>query len=228
VTYGEDKTKFGYLALNGRWAARPGLVLTGQLSANNSDATSYQDTLSGQIFGVDSTIDYGDDHVYPSMSSNVDYTNPANFTGFDITTGWTRETDKGRQARLVLDYDYDLFAGWTGHLKTGLVYVDTSKGVEKAQCQRRHEGQDGPDGRCRHPQQYGDDAADPEPRHGRRLAEPLRHLHARLRLFDLGSAGLQHGRRLHAGPELHGQREMSRPASCSPTSRAKCWDANCA
>ena len=131
VTYGEDQTKFGYLALNGRWAARPGLVLTGQLSANNSDAMSYSDTMSGQIFGVDSTIDYGSDHVYPSMSSPVDYTNPANFTGFDITTGWTRETDKGRQARLVLDYDYDLFAGWSGHLKGGLVWVQTSKGVEK-------------------------------------------------------------------------------------------------
>jgi TonB-dependent receptor len=131
VTYGEDKTKFGYVALNGRWKASSKLAVTGQLSANNSDATSYSDTLSGQIFGVDTTIDYGSDHVYPSMSSPVDYTNPANFTGFDITTGWTRETDKGRQARLVLDYDYDLFAGWTGHLKTGLVYVDTSKSVEK-------------------------------------------------------------------------------------------------
>jgi len=131
ATYGEDKTKFGYLALNGRWAARPGMVLTGQVSANNSDATSYSDTLSGQIFGVDSTIDYGSDHVYPSLSSPVDYTNPANFNGFDVTTGWTRETDKGRQARLVLDYDYDLFAGWTGKLRTGVVYVETSKGVEK-------------------------------------------------------------------------------------------------
>ena len=131
VTYGEDKTKFGYLALNGRWSARPGVVVTGQLSANNSKATSYSDTMSGQIFGVDSTIDYGDDHVYPSMSSTVDYTNPANFSGFDITTGWTRETDKGRQARLVLDYDYDLFGGWSGRLKTGLVYVDTSKSIEK-------------------------------------------------------------------------------------------------
>jgi TonB-dependent receptor len=119
------------VALNGRWKASSKLAVTGQLSANNSDATSYSDTLSGQIFGVDTTIDYGSDHVYPSMSSPVDYTNPANFTGFDITTGWTRETDKGRQARLVLDYDYDLFAGWTGHLKTGLVYVDTSKSVEK-------------------------------------------------------------------------------------------------
>jgi len=131
VTYGEDKTKFGYLALNGRFEAKKGTVITGQLSANNSDATSYQDTLSGQIFGVDSTIDYGSDHVYPSLSSPVDYTNPANFTGFGISTGWTRETDKGRQARLVLDQDYDLWNEWTGHLKAGIVYVDTSKGIEK-------------------------------------------------------------------------------------------------
>jgi len=131
ATYGEDKTRFGYLALNGRWAARPGTVVTGQVSANNSRATSYSSTMSGQIFGVDSTIGYGDDHVYPSMSSPIDYTNPANFTGFDITTGWTRETDKGRQARLVLEQDYDLFAGWSGRLKTGVVYVDTSKSVEK-------------------------------------------------------------------------------------------------
>ncbi|MCS0616141.1 TonB-dependent receptor [Massilia kyonggiensis] len=131
VTYGEDKTKFGYLALNGRWEVRKGTVLTGQLSANNSDAKSYQDTLSGQIFGVDSTIDYGSDHVYPSMSSTLDYTNPANFTGFDINTGWTRETDKGRQARLVLDQDYDLWGDWTGHFKGGVVYVDTTKTIEK-------------------------------------------------------------------------------------------------
>jgi iron complex outermembrane recepter protein len=131
VTYGEDKTKFGYLALNGRWEVKHGTVLTGQLSANNSDATSYQDTLSGQIFGVDSTIDYGADHVYPSLSSPIDYTNPANFTGFGINTSWTRETDKGRQARLVLDQDYDLWGDWTGHFKGGLVYVDTTKGVEK-------------------------------------------------------------------------------------------------
>jgi TonB-dependent receptor len=131
VTYGEDKTRFGYLALNGRWEVKHGTVLTGQLSANNSDATSYQDTLSSQIFGIDSTIDYGADHVYPSLSSPVDYTNPANFTGFDINTGWTRETDKGRQARLVLDQDYDLWGDWTGHFKGGIVYVDTTKGVEK-------------------------------------------------------------------------------------------------
>jgi TonB-dependent receptor len=131
VTYGEDETRFGYIALNGRWVARDKLVLSGQLSANNSRAISYQDTLSGQIFGVDSTIDYGSDHVYPSLSSPVDYTNPANFTGFGISTGWTRETDKGRQGRLVADWDYDLPRDWTGHLKGGVTWVETTKGVDK-------------------------------------------------------------------------------------------------
>ena len=131
VTYSEDETKFGYVALNGRWQASERLVLTGQASVNTSRATSYQSTLSGQIFGVDSTIDYGSDHVYPSLSSPVSYTDPNNFQGFGIGTGWTKETDKGKQARLVADWDYDLPAGWTGHLKGGAVYVETTKGISK-------------------------------------------------------------------------------------------------
>jgi iron complex outermembrane receptor protein len=131
VTYTEDETKFGYASLNARWVARDGLVITSQLSSNSSKALSYQDTLSGQIFGVDSTIDYGSDHVYPSMSSPVSYTDPNNFSGFGIGTGWTRETDKGKQGRLVADWDYALAGDWSGHLKAGAVFVETTKGIEK-------------------------------------------------------------------------------------------------
>jgi TonB-dependent receptor len=131
VTYSNDDTRFGYVALNGRWRATDKLALTGQLSANNSRATSYQDTLSANIYGVDSTIDYGADHVYPALSSPIDLTDPNNYAGFGVNTGWTRETDKGRQGRLVADWDYDLPGDWTGHLKGGLVYVDTTKGVNK-------------------------------------------------------------------------------------------------
>ncbi|SFV00358.1 TonB-dependent receptor [Pseudoduganella namucuonensis] len=131
VTYSEDETKFGYTALNGRWTVNDKLALTAQLSSNSSKALSYQDTLSGQIFGVDSTIDYGDDHVYPSMSSPTSYTDPNNFQGFGIGTGWTRETDKAKQGRVVADWDYNLPGDWTGHLKAGLVYVDTTKGINK-------------------------------------------------------------------------------------------------
>ncbi|HEY9107736.1 MAG TPA: TonB-dependent receptor [Roseateles sp.] len=131
VTYSNDETQFGYVAANARWNVNDRLVLTGQLSSNSSKALSYQDTLSGQIFGVDSTIDYGSDHVYPSLSSLVSYTDPANFQGFGIGTGWTRETDKGRQGRLVADWDYALGGDWTGHLKAGLVYAETSKDINK-------------------------------------------------------------------------------------------------
>eukprot|EP01032_Pedospumella_encystans_P036173 gene36172-40915_t len=126
VTYSEDETKFGYTSLNGRWAASDTLVLSGQLSVNNSKALSYQDTLSGQIFGVTSTIDYGDDHVYPSLSSTSSYTDLNNYQGFDVGTGWTRETDKAKQGRLIADWDYQLPGEWKGHLKAGVSYVDTS------------------------------------------------------------------------------------------------------
>ncbi|KRC02846.1 TonB-dependent receptor [Duganella sp. Root198D2] len=131
VTYSEDETKFSYASLNANWKANDRLALTAQLSANSSKAQSYQDILSGQIFGVTSTIDYGSDHVYPSLSSTSDYLNPANYSGFGIGTGLTRETDRGRQGRVIADWDYNLWGDWTGHLKTGLVYVETEKGVHK-------------------------------------------------------------------------------------------------
>ena len=131
VTYSDDETKFGYVALNGQWKATSKLAITGQLSSNSSKAQSYQDTLSGQIFGVDSTIDYGSDHVYPSMSSTASYTDVNNYSGFGINTGLTRETDKGKQGRLVADWDYDLPGAWTGHLKGGAVFVETTKGIHK-------------------------------------------------------------------------------------------------
>jgi len=131
VTYSEDETKFSYASLNANWKANDRLALTAQLSANSSKAQSYQDTLSGQIFGITSTIDYGSDHVYPSLSSTSNYLDPAIYSGFGIGTGLTRETDRGRQGRVIADWDYNLWGDWTGHLKTGLVYVETEKGVHK-------------------------------------------------------------------------------------------------
>jgi iron complex outermembrane receptor protein len=131
VTYSNDQTEFGYGALNLNYKASDKLSFTAQASANNSSALSYQSTLSGQIFGITSTIGYGDDHVYPEMSSPTSYTDPNNFQGFSIGTGWTKETDKGRQVRAAADWDYDLPGGWTGHLKTGFSFVETTKGIDK-------------------------------------------------------------------------------------------------
>lgn len=131
AAYTKDDTKFGYGALNASWKASPKLTLSGQASLNQSTATSATGQLSGYIYGATSTIDYGSDHVYPSISSPTSYTDPNSWSGFTIGTGWTKETDKGKQARVAADYDYDLPGGWTGHLKTGLTYVATIKGVSK-------------------------------------------------------------------------------------------------
>jgi iron complex outermembrane receptor protein len=131
VTYSDDETEFGYGALNANWKVTKDLSITSQFSTNRSKATSYQDTLSGQIFGVDSTIDYGSDHVYPSLSSPVSYTDPNNFQGFAIGTGLTREIDRGKQGRVVADWDYGLPGDWSGHLKTGVVVVETAKDIHK-------------------------------------------------------------------------------------------------
>ncbi|MEV4778565.1 TonB-dependent receptor [Burkholderia sp. LMU1-1-1.1] len=129
--YTKDETEFGYGALNGSWKVSDKLTLTGQASLNQSSATSATGQLSGFIYGAQSTIDYGSDHVYPSISSPTSYTDPNNWSGFAVSTGWTKETDKGKQARVVADWDYDLPGEWTGHLKAGLTFVSTTKGVNK-------------------------------------------------------------------------------------------------
>ncbi|MBC3916956.1 TonB-dependent receptor [Undibacterium sp. CY18W] len=131
VTYSDDETTFGYTALNGSWEASKDLVFSGQVSFNQSKALSYQDTLSGNMYGITSTIGYGSDHVYPSMSSTSSYTDPNNYSGFGIGTSLTRETDKGKQARIAADWDYGLPGDWKGHLKAGLTLVETTKGINK-------------------------------------------------------------------------------------------------
>jgi TonB-dependent receptor len=131
AAYTKDETEFGYGALNASWKVSDKLTLTSQASLNQSTATSATGQLAGYIYGAQSTIDYGDDHVYPSISSPTSYTDPNNWSGFTIGTGWTKETDKGKQARVVADWDYDLPGEWTGHLKAGLTFVSTTKGVNK-------------------------------------------------------------------------------------------------
>ncbi len=131
TTYTTDETKFNYLALNGKWSLSDTFSLSGQVSGSDSAAFTYNSGLSAQIFGVDSTIDYSSDHVYPSLSSPVSYTNRANFDGFGISTGWAKEVDKERQARFAADWDYHAPFGFDGHLKAGMSYVTTSKGINK-------------------------------------------------------------------------------------------------
>ena len=126
--YYNDKTKFGYVALNAKYAITDKLRLTGQVSGSKSNAFYTANRVVSNIYGVTSTIDYTDNHVYPALSAaGMDFTNPANYRDFAVGYDWNREIDRERTARLVADWDYGLPFGIEGHLKAGLNYVSTKK-----------------------------------------------------------------------------------------------------
>ena len=126
--YYNDKTKFGYVALNGKYEVTDKLRLTGQVSGSKSNAFYTGNRVVSNIYGITSTIDYTDNHVYPALSApGVDFTNPANYRDFSVGYDWNREIDRERTAKLVADWDYGLPLGIEGHLKAGLSYVSTKK-----------------------------------------------------------------------------------------------------
>lgn len=124
--YYNDETRFGYASLNGSYQLTDSLKLTGQISSSESAAFYDNKRIVSNVYGVTTTIDWGDDHVYPGLSAPVDFTDPANFEDFSTALDWNREVDREHTARLVADWDYSL-GSWTGHLKAGVEYVDTKK-----------------------------------------------------------------------------------------------------
>ena len=125
--YYNGETTFGSVGLNGNYQISDSLRLTGQISA--SESTAYYDNkrIVSNLYGVTTTIDWGDDHVYPGLSApGVDFTDPARYQDFSTALDWNREIDRERVARLVADWDYSL-GSWTGHLKAGASYVSTTK-----------------------------------------------------------------------------------------------------
>jgi len=125
--YYNDETKFGYASLNGSYQLTDSLKLTGQLSSSESVAFYDNKRIVSNIYGITTTIDWGDDHVYPGLSApGVDFTDPNNFQDFSTALDWNREVDREHTAKLVADWDYSL-GSWTGHLKAGVSYVDTQK-----------------------------------------------------------------------------------------------------
>ena len=129
--YYNDETKFGYASLNGSYQLTDSLKLTGQISSSESAAFYDNKRIVSNVYGVTTTIDWGDDHVYPGLSAPVDFTDPANFEDFSTALDWNREVDREHTARLVADWDYSL-GSWTGHLKGGVEYVDTKKQKTKS------------------------------------------------------------------------------------------------
>ncbi|HWU80972.1 MAG TPA: TonB-dependent receptor, partial [Caulobacter sp.] len=125
------ETKFKMASFNASYQLTDKLKVTAQGSLSKSDAFFTGNRLVSNLYGVTSTIDYTDDHVYPALSApGVDFTNPNNYQDFGVGFDWRREIDKEKTAKIFADYDYGLF-GVEGHLKGGVSYVSTQKDTSK-------------------------------------------------------------------------------------------------
>lgn len=126
-----SQTEFNLASFNANYQLTDKLKITAQGSLSKSDAYFTGNRLIANLYGVTTTIDYTDDHVYPALSApGVDFTNPNNYQDFGVGFDWRREIDKEKTAKLFADWDYGLF-GVEGRLKGGLSYVSTRKNTTK-------------------------------------------------------------------------------------------------
>jgi iron complex outermembrane recepter protein len=126
--YYDAHTNYAYVSLNGKFEVSDTLKLTGQIAKSESAAFYDNKRIVSNLYGVTTTIDWGDDRVYPGLSApGVDFTDPARYQDFSTALDWNREVDREWSSRLVADWDYNLVGGWTGHLKAGAVFVSSTK-----------------------------------------------------------------------------------------------------
>lgn len=126
-----SQTEFKLASFDASYQLTDKLKVTAQGSLSKSDAYFTGNRLIANLYGVTTTIDYTDDHVYPGLSApGVDFTNPNNYQDFGVGFDWRREIDKEKTAKLFADWDYGLF-GVEGHLKGGFSYVSTRKNTTK-------------------------------------------------------------------------------------------------
>lgn len=126
-----SQTEFKLASFNASYQLTDKLKVTAQGSLSKSDAYFTGNRLIANLYGVTTTIDYTDNHVYPALSApGVDFTNPNNYQDFGVGFDWRREIDKEKTAKLFADWDYGLF-GVEGHLKGGFSYVSTRKNTTK-------------------------------------------------------------------------------------------------
>jgi TonB-dependent receptor len=127
----DGETKFHNINLHADYQLTDTLKIKGQISSSKSTAEYSLNRVSVQAKGITSTIDYSKDPVYPVISSPTDFTNPMSWNlRPDLQYNLNNESDKDDAAKLVLEWDYNL-GDWTGVLKTGFNYVESTKTLEK-------------------------------------------------------------------------------------------------
>lgn len=123
------RTRFKYGIARGVYDVTDNLKLSAQANLSESDARYTANRIVSNIFAVNSTFDPTGNVTYPTISSPVDFTNPANYTSPTLGFSLNREIDKQKTARAMLDWALVDDGDRRFALKVGGSYVDTGKRI---------------------------------------------------------------------------------------------------
>lgn len=125
--YRNSQTKFYYGILRGVYDITDSLKLSAQGNYSKSNAWYSANRIVSLINGIATTFDPTTNVTYPTISSPVDFTNPANFTSPSLGFSLNREIDIEKTGRAQLDWDAGDVAGIELSARLGGSYVATTK-----------------------------------------------------------------------------------------------------
>ncbi len=125
--YYDSKTDFGLNSLNAKYKVSNDLSFNASAGRSSSKAYFTNNRIFSNIYGVTSTIDSSQNHVYPVLSSNVDYDDRSLYKDPQLGYNYSDEYDRSRNVKFGVDWNYGLWGGWTGRLKAGVSYVSAEK-----------------------------------------------------------------------------------------------------
>jgi TonB-dependent receptor len=125
------RTRFKYGIVRAVYDLTDTMKLSAQGNLSDSNARYTANRITSNLYGITSTFDPTGNVTYPTISSPIDFTDPANFTAPGLGFSLNREIDKEKTARAVLDWDLVDDGDRTFAVKLGGSYVDTGKEISQ-------------------------------------------------------------------------------------------------
>ena len=129
--YRDARTKFKYGIVRAAYDITDTMTLSAQGNLSESRAVYSENRIVSNIFGITTTFDPSGNVNYPTISSPVDFTDPANYRSPTLGFAINDEIDKQKTARAVLDWMPVDTEDQMLSFKVGGSYVSTTKRIQR-------------------------------------------------------------------------------------------------
>jgi TonB-dependent receptor len=129
--YRDARTKFKYGVVRAAYNITDTMTLSAQGNLSESRAVYSENRIVSNIYGITTTFDPSGNVNYPTISSPVDFTDPANYRLPTLGFAINDEIDKQKTARAVLDWTPVDTEDQMLSLKVGGSYVSTTKQIQR-------------------------------------------------------------------------------------------------